>query len=359
MSVRQALAMLRVGALREFLLNYLGLSLIGIVIVELYTQINLWGVVAFIAPLVFARQMFFRTMALEEATKELQDRERVLRALSNRMAEERQDERLRIADYLHDDLAQTLFQLTLRVEMAKKRLTQGDLPAVSKDLDQIIDIKQRTGEMIRSLVRDLHHAPIGRTGLGDALTRLAAEMTQGTQVRTQVDVVELPLPPPIQLLIYQIAREAVLNAMKHAEPRRIAIGLADTGDGVDLTVSDDGVGFDTGQPQPEGHFGSIMMRERALVTGGSFSVESQPGRGTTITAHFPQVWVEEGSETTWAEASTDPATGPIVAPGGQPVGRSDALGPDGATEASSIQDGSQALEGGDAPPSRRPRSASA
>src|SRR5207245_716132 len=84
--------------------------------------------------LVFSRHMFFRTIALEQASRELQDRERVLRALSNRMAEERQDERLQIAQLLHVDLGQTLFQLTLRLEMAKKRLSQRDLPGVDKDL---------------------------------------------------------------------------------------------------------------------------------------------------------------------------------------------------------------------------------
>jgi signal transduction histidine kinase len=298
MTIPGALSALRVGALREFLLNYLGLSLIGIVIVELYDKTP-WTVVAFIAPLVFARQMFFRTMALEEATDELKDRERVLRALSNRMAEERQDERLRIAAYLHDDLAQTLFQLTLRLEMAKKRLSQGDIDAVSRDLDQIAEIKQRTGEMVRSLVRDLHHAPIGRAGLTDALESMLAEMTQGTPVRTKVEVVNVPLPPPIQLLIYQIAREAVMNSMKHADPRNLTIALWKTGDGVDLIVADDGKGFDTTQPQPDGHFGSVMMRERAIVTGGSFKVESEPGRGTTITAHFPEVWVQEGNAGGW------------------------------------------------------------
>src|SRR5919108_703863 len=99
------------------------------------------SVAAFLLPLLFARQMFFRTMALEEAGKELKDREQVLRALSNRMAEERQDERMQIAGYLHDDLAQQLFRLTLQVEMAKKRLQQGDVQAVTKDLDGILDTK--------------------------------------------------------------------------------------------------------------------------------------------------------------------------------------------------------------------------
>jgi signal transduction histidine kinase len=296
---RTGFRMLRVGAWHEFLLNYLGLSLIGVVIVELYSATNtLWAVVAFIAPLIFARQMFFRTMALEEATKELQDRERVLRGLSNRMAEERQDERLRIAAYLHDDLAQGLFQLTLRLEMAKKRLAKGELNAASKDLDQIAEIKQRTSAMVRSLVRDLHHAPIGRAGVADALASLAEEMTRGTLTTTDVHVADVPLPPPIQLLIYQIAREAVMNAMKHADPAQISITLAKAEDGVDLVVKDDGAGFDAAKPQPEGHFGSVMMRERAIVAGGTFDIQSESGHGTTVTAHFPEVWIEDTPEPT-------------------------------------------------------------
>jgi signal transduction histidine kinase len=103
------------------------------------------------------------------------------------------------------------------------------------------------------------------------------------------------LPPPIQLLIYQIAREATTNALKHAEAENIWISLADTEDGVALTIKDDGKGFDVSQPQPEGHFGSVMMKERALVTGGTYERTSQIGQGTTIRATFPRVWVEEGA----------------------------------------------------------------
>ncbi len=314
-TILQAMRILRVGALPDFLLNYLGLSLIGLIIYRLYglfSQHNgadaFLAIAVFIAPLIFARQMFFRTRALEVATKELQDRERVLRALSNRMAEERQDERLRIAEYLHDDLAQTLFQLTLRLEMAKKRLERGDLPGVNRDLDQIGEIKTRTSSMVRSLVRDLHAAPIGRTGLSDAIGSLAADLsTDHTEIRANVP--QVSLPPPIQLLIYQIAREAVMNAMRHAEATHIWVSLKETGDGVDLQIRDDGVGFDISQAQPEGHFGTIMMRERALVAGGSFRIDSQPSRGTIITAHFPQVWIGEGDgRGSGAGSSHDPAT---------------------------------------------------
>ena len=71
--------------------------------------------------------MFFRSQALEEAHKELQEREQVLKTLSNAMAEERADERLQIAGYLHDDLAQVLFRLSIQVDVARKLMDKGEL----------------------------------------------------------------------------------------------------------------------------------------------------------------------------------------------------------------------------------------
>jgi signal transduction histidine kinase len=295
MSFREYGRQFRFGAVANFLLNYLGLGFVGVIIATLFSKVGFWSVASFILPLVFARQMFFRTMALEEAHKELKERGEVLRALSNRMAEERQDERMRIAAYLHDDLAQMLFRLNLQAEMAKKRLLQGDAPAVSRDLDGILRTKQETSDAIRALIRDLHRSPIGRRGLAEALESFAEDMSKGP-TRVVTDVVEVSLPPPITLLIYQIAREATMNALKHAEAGEIRISLADAADGVTLTISDDGRGFDINAPQPEGHFGSVMMRERALVAGGSYSRASEIGKGTTITATFPSVWIEEGSQ---------------------------------------------------------------
>jgi signal transduction histidine kinase len=337
----EVLKTLRVGALTEFLLSYLGLGFVGLVIIRLHSAIGFWSVLAFILPLVFARQMFFRSLALEEASSELKDREQVLRALSNRMAEERQDERVQIAGYLHDDLAQMLFRLSLQVEMAKKRLGQGDLSGVENDLESIRETKQQTSHMVRALIRDLHRSPIGRKGLAEAIRSFAHDMSQGLPTRVTADVIEVSLPPPIQLLIYQIAREAVTNALKHAEAQNIRITLSETEDGVRLAIADDGKGFDTTAPPPEGHFGTVMMKERALVAGGAFSVQSEPGEGTTIVADFPRVWVEEGTRLESAVGQGDPSrggrslprpppvgstTGPLVSPNGRAVtGERDAV----------------------------------
>jgi signal transduction histidine kinase len=313
-SVPKVLAQLRLGALHEFLLGYLGLGLAGIVVARLYEAVGFWAVAAFILPLVFARQLFFRMKALQEASTELRDRERVMRALSNRMAEERQDERMQIAGYLHDDLAQQLFRLTLQVEMAKKRLAIGDSNGVNAHLDTILEAKSETAEMVRALIKDLHRSPIGRDGLGEAIFSYSMDMTRDSDVRVHNEVVDVSLPPPIQLLIYHIAREAIMNSMKHAEPSNIWISLQETDDGVELQIRDDGTGFDTTAPGPEGHFGSVMMRERALVAGGTLVVDSEPGRGTTISARFPRVWVEEGTELDAQRAQAPPV---VTRPGAE------------------------------------------
>ena len=99
---------LRIGRLSEFLVSYLGLGVLGLIVALFANDVGFLAVPAFLAPSLLARQMFFRSQALEEAHKELQDREQVLKTLSNAMAEERADERLQIAGYLHDDLAQVL-----------------------------------------------------------------------------------------------------------------------------------------------------------------------------------------------------------------------------------------------------------
>jgi signal transduction histidine kinase len=349
--IRQLLAQFRVGTLSEFLLNYIGLGFVGLVIAELHDAVGFWSVAAFIFPLVFARQMFFRNLALEEASKELKDRESVLRALSNRMAEERQDERMQIAAYLHDDLAQMLFRLTLQVEMAKKRLVQGESDAVLKDLDGISATKQETSEAIRALIRDLHRSPIGRKGLAEAIQSFGEDMTRGHPTRVETDVVEVSLPPPIQLLIYQIAREAAMNALKHAEASAIRISLEEVEDGVKLLIADDGKGFDTSAPPPEGHFGSVMMRERAMVAGGTYSIESELGEGTKITVTFPPVWVEEGSKLE-ADAELTEGSGRPPSVPRPPVGST--VGPPRATPHGGDGDARAKPSGQQGPPDPQP-----
>jgi nitrate/nitrite-specific signal transduction histidine kinase len=106
------------------------------------------------------------------------------------------------------------------------------------------------------------------------------------------------------LLIFHIAREGAMNALKHAHPTDVWIAVTEVGDDIVLRLKDNGAGFDVGAPGPEGHFGMAMMRERAQVGGGTFDVASAPGDGTTITVRFPTALLQRDQETGNGSASS-------------------------------------------------------
>ena len=294
---------------QEFLISYLGLGLVGTLLAKLFSipGLGLPGVVIALAPLLFARQMFIRSQALEEAHKELQDREQVLRTLSNAMAEERADERLQIAGYLHDDLAQVLFRLSIQVDVARKLMDKEDYQQVADQLEKIRESKQETSDRIRALIRDLHRSPLGAKGLAEALESFTDEVGRDSGVIFHRDVENIALPAPIALLVYHIAREGVMNALKHAQASNVWISVGQRGEFIELELRDDGRGFDISAPGPEGHFGMAMMRERAQVGGGVFDVESAPGEGATIKVGFPiSLLQQEGQDATALESSEGP-----------------------------------------------------
>jgi signal transduction histidine kinase len=305
MSPVRVIRELRVGRLSEFVISYLGLAVFGVILAKVFIlpDVGFFAIPVLVLPLLLARQMFFRSKALEEAHKELQDREHVLRALSNRMAEERQDERLQIAGFLHDDLAQLLFRLSIQVDVARKHLDAGRREEAEQTLAEIKDTKNRTSDRIRALIRDLHRSPLGRAGLGEAIKSFLADVGSDSGVRYHVDVAEIDLPAPIALLLYHNAREAVMNALKHANADNIWITVEEQGDEVQMVLRDDGVGFDPDAPGPEGHFGMTMIRERAKVGGGTYEIESAPGQGTTITIRYPTSWLQEDDR----ESTEEPA----------------------------------------------------
>jgi signal transduction histidine kinase len=308
---------LRIGRLSEFVVSYLGLAVFGLMLAKFFIDSGgeWWVVPVFVLPLLLARQMFFRSKALEEAHKELQDREHVLRALSNRMAEERQDERMQIAAFLHDDLAQLLFRLSIQVDVARRHLEAGKTDDTEELLLEIKETKNRTSERIRALIRDLHRSPLGRAGLGEAIRGFLAEMARESDVRFHADIDEVDVPAPIALLLYHNAREGVMNALKHAKASNIWIAVEQVeqkDDEVEMTLRDDGVGFDVEAPGPEGHYGMTMMRERATVGGGTFAIRSAPGEGTTITVRFPTSWLQEEESQSLGEAQA-PALPPAGA----------------------------------------------
>jgi signal transduction histidine kinase len=286
-SVREVLREMRIGAPHEYLLSYISLGFLGILLARLFHFVGWWAVAAFALPLLLARQAFFRTRALERATGELREQQVLLRNLSNRLAEERHDERMEIAGYLHDDLAQVLYRMRLQVDMAEQLLARGNVEAVGGELSDIETSRDRAMELVRALVRDLRRSPIGRQGLAKAITSYADEVSREYGLDVEARAEQVSMTPVVQLLCFQVAREALTNAAKHGEATRIGVALEPEGSSGRLTVNDDGKGFDVDGGSPEGHFGLILMRERVTAAGGTMRIHSYPGEGTTLRATFP------------------------------------------------------------------------
>jgi signal transduction histidine kinase len=201
------------------------------------------------------------------------------------------EERDRIARELHDGLAQTLAAIGMQSERVRGALAEGNSAAARVALDHI----ERASDAAYSDVRE---AIVGlRTGGdGDFRTALAqtAEWFEDT-TGIIVHAAFMPdggrrLSPLAELQLLRIVQESLTNVRKHAGASRVWITLAPAADTeLRVTVRDDGAGFDADAPPHRGrqHFGLLIMRERAESLGGTLTVTTAPGAGTTIAVTLP------------------------------------------------------------------------
>jgi signal transduction histidine kinase len=192
-------------------------------------------------------------------------------------------ERNRLALELHDTLAHTLSGLSVQLETVKAYWNVDDKTARSL-LEQALKATHLGLDETRRTLKALRAGPLDDLGLTPALRKMAED----TAVRygltlDMAEISQLPsLAPDVEQCIYRVAQEAISNAVKHANARKLTVKLEHTGDKVHLTVQDDGAGFDVIKNIKNGHFGLEGMQERAKLAGGTLEVKSQPGEGTTV-----------------------------------------------------------------------------
>jgi len=189
---------------------------------------------------------------------------------------QRAEERRRLRRELHDGLGPLLAALRLEVDADAR----ADPVRVRRLVDDAV-------AEVRRISRDLRPPDLDDAGLPGALRRLAARVAApgGLEVAVEVPEAPLELPAAVEVAAYRIAGEALTNAVRHANARRLTVTLRLGDDGLRLEVCDDGIGIGSGQPG----VGLRSMRERACEVGGQFSVSSTAGAGTTISAVLPLV----------------------------------------------------------------------
>jgi signal transduction histidine kinase len=228
---------------------------------------------------------FAASAAIAIATAQSVGAERL--RLSLRAAEE---ERARWARELHDETLQELGALKLMLDSAqqtgKAAMMQSSGASAASQLDLLI-------RNLQALITELRPAALDEIGLEAALDALLARVraSSGLVLETHVSLAHeegrhpTRLEPEIERAIYRVLQEALTNAMKHASAERVTINLVEEANSVTLTVADDGSGFDP--EQLTGGFGLVSMRDRVSLVSGSLSIDSSPGRGTTVRIEVP------------------------------------------------------------------------
>ena len=222
----------------------------------------------------------FRVRALERRQVEI-------RALNEQLVKGQEAERMRIAGDLHDGILQQITSLTLRLAAVKY-----ELPSVSEAKAKINELQQeliQIGTDVRHVSHELHPAMLQESGLPTALSSYCEEFSKvrGLNVSCETDESVKDLSPGAALCLYRIAQEALGNAAKYSEARKVEVLLTRSDGLVCLSVSDDGVGCSLEQIGRSGGLGLINMRERVIHMDGRFEFESAPGWGTTVRVAVP------------------------------------------------------------------------
>jgi two-component system sensor histidine kinase UhpB len=195
-----------------------------------------------------------------------------------------EEERARVARDLHDEVNQSLTGLLLRLEAAREAAP----PQLEAELAETKALANQAMRELLSLARQLRPTALDDLGLTAAVAGQVEQLGRGEiEAEFAADGSFSDLGDDAQLVVYRVAQEALSNAARHSGARRIAVNLRRLeGGGVELEVADDGRGF--AFDDSEGGLGIAGMRERALLIGGELTIESRPGRGTTVRLIVPE-----------------------------------------------------------------------
>lgn len=210
-----------------------------------------------------------------------------LRAVTVRDLNHHEAERRQLSHDLHDGTAQSLAALLLQLKLARKLADDDERNEV---LDGISSQLVATIEDLRLLARELRPQILDMLGLSPALEKYAQSLAQRTGIAIDVQVERLSdeLDPDVELALYRLVQEALLNVIRHAQAQRAKLIVERGPNSVVAMVTDDGRGFDPDVAiRDDSTVGLFGMRERAAHAGGSLTVASSPGAGTTVRLEFP------------------------------------------------------------------------
>jgi len=221
--------------------------------------------------------------SFNDMAAKIAERDASLRQLSRRLLSVQEQERVRIAREVHDELGQALTAMKIDLQQLGKRRRelQEPLGAIAHNIDGIVDL-------VRRIAADLRPSILDDLGITAALEQQLRRLRESTGIATTLTV---SVEPQIDMLtgvtLYRIAQEALANVVRHAEATAVEVSLVVNEGRAVLTIRDDGRGMP--QSIDAASLGLLGIRERAELLGGSVAIDSPPGEGTMIIATLPLI----------------------------------------------------------------------
>lgn len=225
---------------------------------------------------------------LKKAEQELEESQRQLRRLADRSETEREQERKHLARELHDDLAQYLSALRMRISILHMQFG-NTVPELQTEIRSLLTVVDTTIRMTRNVITALRPAALDM-GIVSALQWLRDEFAvrTGIECRLDITVTDDCLCERNATVVFRVVQESLRNIEKHAEAGQVDIRFERNGALLGLRICDNGVGFDPAVKHGQS-FGLLGMQERVLMLGGTVDILTAPGRGTEIRVDIPVV----------------------------------------------------------------------
>jgi signal transduction histidine kinase len=199
------------------------------------------------------------------------------------VAQTQDAERQRIQRDLHDGVQQDLVALTANLALARERLRRGD-PRADESLAELQrDMGNLIGQL-RDFAHAIHPPVLADQGLLEAIEAQAARLPLEVVIEADPALRGVRYPPHVEAATWYVVSEALTNAVKHAHARRVLVALAQPNGQLAVEIHDDGCGFD--QATVRG-LGLASLADRMSIVNGALSIDSGPGRGTTLRAEVP------------------------------------------------------------------------
>ena len=214
--------------------------------------------------------------------------EAALSSVNGRLIQAQEQERIRVARELHDDVSQRLALLAIRLQQVE----QIPLALPADLLSHIREMQKEVEELltnVQDLSHELHSSKLDYLGAVAAMRSWCREFSEKHGMEIDFNSYEVPnfLPAEISVCLFRVLQEALHNAAKHSGVRKVNVELGSSPDGIHLTVSDLGRGFDIEAGMKGRGLGLTSMQERIRLVNGYLSIDSQSKRGTTIQARVP------------------------------------------------------------------------